>query len=140
MFILLTVYGAIKLTYTHTLKFCPPGCCDGNPEDDLKLPNGTVVREVGDMMVFLQAWRVQTTDETEHTRRVGDNCTTGDCSTCLSMLRQRAFTSCHSKVAVVFTKMYSITSLNIRQVFGYFAVISMQQQLIVNLLIDTKNR
>ncbi|GLD58657.1 otogelin-like protein, partial [Lates japonicus] len=74
------------------------GCCDGNPEDDLKLPNGTVVREVGDMMLFLQAWRVHTTDETEHTRRVGDNCTTGDCSTCLSMLRQRAFTPCHSKV------------------------------------------
>uniref|UniRef100_A0A1A8UUL7 Otogelin-like n=1 Tax=Nothobranchius furzeri TaxID=105023 RepID=A0A1A8UUL7_NOTFU len=74
------------------------GCCDGNPEDDLKLPNGTVVREVGDMMVFLQAWRVHTTDETEHTRRVGDNCTIGDCSTCLSMLQQRAFTSCHSKV------------------------------------------
>uniref|UniRef100_A0A3B3D509 Otogelin-like n=1 Tax=Oryzias melastigma TaxID=30732 RepID=A0A3B3D509_ORYME len=73
-------------------------CCDGNPEDDLKLPNGTVVREVGDMMLFLQAWRVQTTDETEHTRRVGDNCTIGDCSTCLSMLRQRAFTPCHSKV------------------------------------------
>ncbi|KAF0041155.1 hypothetical protein F2P81_007053 [Scophthalmus maximus] len=75
-----------------------PGCCDGNPEDDLKLPNGTVVREVGDMMLFLQAWRVQTTDDTEHTRRVGDNCTTGDCSICLSMLRQRAFTPCHSKV------------------------------------------
>ncbi|XP_068169533.1 otogelin-like protein isoform X4 [Antennarius striatus] len=74
------------------------GCCDGNPEDDLKLPNGTVVREVGDMMLFLQAWRVQTSDETEHRRRVGDNCTTGDCSTCLSMLRQRAFTPCHSKV------------------------------------------
>ncbi|XP_032379314.1 otogelin-like protein isoform X1 [Etheostoma spectabile] len=74
------------------------GCCDGNPEDDLKLPNGTVVREVGDMVLFLQAWRVHTTDETEHTRRVGDNCTIEDCSTCLSMLRQRAFMPCHSKV------------------------------------------
>lgn len=74
------------------------GCCDGNPEDDLKLPNGTVVKEVVDMMLFLQSWRVYTTDETEHMRRVGDNCTTGDCSTCLSMLRQRAFAPCHSKV------------------------------------------
>ncbi|XP_028306522.1 otogelin-like protein isoform X2 [Gouania willdenowi] len=74
------------------------GCCDGNPEDDLKLPNGTVVREVWDMMLFLQAWRVQTTDEAEHTRRVGDNCTIGDCSICLTMLHQRAFTPCHSKV------------------------------------------
>uniref|UniRef100_A0A3B4BJY3 Uncharacterized protein n=1 Tax=Periophthalmus magnuspinnatus TaxID=409849 RepID=A0A3B4BJY3_9GOBI len=74
------------------------GCCDGHPEDDLKLPNGTVVREVGDMVVFLHAWRVQTTDETEHTRRVGDNCTIGDCSTCISMLQQRTFVPCHSKV------------------------------------------
>ncbi|XP_072291333.1 otogelin-like protein isoform X2 [Eucyclogobius newberryi] len=74
------------------------GCCDGHPEDDLKLPNGTVVREVGDMLVFLHAWRVQTTDETEHTRRVGDNCTIGDCSNCISMLQQRNFVPCHSKV------------------------------------------
>lgn len=92
------------LLYTHThihTQTClstMPGCCDGNPEDDLKLPNGTVVRELGDMMIFLQAWRVHTTDETEHTRRVGDNCTTGDCSTCLSMLYQSAFTPCHGKV------------------------------------------
>uniref|UniRef100_A0AAV2KQP5 Otogelin-like protein n=1 Tax=Knipowitschia caucasica TaxID=637954 RepID=A0AAV2KQP5_KNICA len=74
------------------------GCCDGHPEDDLKLPNGTVVREVSDMLVFLHAWRVPTTDETEHTRRVGDNCTIGDCSNCISMLQQRTFVPCHSKV------------------------------------------
>ncbi|XP_077424251.1 otogelin-like protein isoform X1 [Vanacampus margaritifer] len=74
------------------------GCCDGNPENDLRLPNGTVVREVGDMMLFLQAWRVPMPDESEHTRRVGDNCTVGDCSICLYMLHQRVFTPCHSKV------------------------------------------
>ncbi|XP_057692652.1 otogelin-like protein isoform X4 [Corythoichthys intestinalis] len=74
------------------------GCCDGNPDNDLRLPNGIVVREVGDMMLFLQAWRVPTPDESEHTRRVGDNCTIGDCSICLYMLHQRAFTPCHSKV------------------------------------------
>ncbi|KAK0155111.1 Otogelin-like protein [Merluccius polli] len=96
--------GIMVLQYTnpnngtgHTRGLC--GCCDGNPADDLKLPNGTVVRELGDMMLFLQAWRVQTSDETEHMRRVGDNCTTGDCSMCLSMLKQRAFTPCHSKVS-----------------------------------------
>lgn len=98
-----------------------PGCCDGNPEDDLKLPNGTVVREVGDMMLFLQAWRVQTTDDTEHTRRVGDNCTTGDCSICLSMLRQRAFTPCHSKVATVFTM--RLQALLYVHVCSYFVII-----------------
>lgn len=93
-----------------------PGCCDGNPEDDLKLPNGTVVREVGDMMLFLQAWSVHTTDETEHMRRVGDNCTTGDCSTCLSMLYQRAFMSCHSKVGAEFTQHF--TSFIAKHVFS----------------------
>lgn len=93
-----------------------PGCCDGNPEDDLKLPNGTVVREVGDMMLFLQAWRVPTTDETEHMRRVGDNCTTGDCSTCLSMLHQRAFTPCHSKVGAEFTQHFK--SFNVKHVLN----------------------
>ncbi|XP_061578769.1 otogelin-like protein [Cololabis saira] len=94
--IMVLQYNAPSNVSVPTQGLC--GCCDGNPEDDLKLPNGTVVREVGDMMLFLQAWMVHITDETEHTRRVGDNCTTGDCSTCISMLRQRAFTPCHSKV------------------------------------------
>uniref|UniRef100_A0A3Q3ASD0 Otogelin-like n=1 Tax=Kryptolebias marmoratus TaxID=37003 RepID=A0A3Q3ASD0_KRYMA len=94
--IMVLQYNAPSHASVPTRGLC--GCCDGNPEDDLKLPNGTVVREVGDMTLFLQAWRVHTTDETEHTRRVGDNCTTGDCSTCLSMLQQRAFTPCHTKV------------------------------------------
>ncbi|KAF3854765.1 hypothetical protein F7725_022820 [Dissostichus mawsoni] len=96
--------GIMVLQYIATHNASVPtrglcGCCDGNPEDDLRLPNGTVVREVGDMVLFLQAWRVHTTDETEHTRRVGDNCTIGDCSNCLSMLHQRAFMPCHSKVS-----------------------------------------
>ncbi|CAB1422352.1 unnamed protein product, partial [Pleuronectes platessa] len=92
--------GGVSIQWYHStgIMVLQYSCCDGNPEDDLKLPNGTVVREVGDMMLFLQGWRVQTTDETEHARRVGDNCTTGDCSTCLSMLRQRAFMPCHNKV------------------------------------------
>ncbi|TNN34733.1 Otogelin-like protein [Liparis tanakae] len=94
--IMVLQYIALYNASVPTRGLC--GCCDGNPEDDLKLPNGTVVREVGDMMLFLHAWRVHTNDETEHTRRVGDNCTIEDCSTCLSMLRLRAFTPCHSKV------------------------------------------
>ena len=68
------------------------------------------------MMLFLQAWRVHTTDETEHTRRVGDNCTTGDCSTCLSMLRQRPFTPCHSKVQ-------HLPDMSLEDVLSYFVMI-----------------
>ncbi|XP_055789705.1 otogelin-like protein isoform X2 [Salvelinus fontinalis] len=95
--IMVLQYTAPSNTSAPTRGLC--GCCDGNPADDLKLPNGTVVREVADLGLFLQAWRVQTSEDTEHTRRIGDNCTTGDCSTCLSMLRQRPFTPCHSKVS-----------------------------------------
>ncbi|CAB1323133.1 unnamed protein product [Coregonus sp. 'balchen'] len=95
--IMVLQYTAPSNTSAPTRGLC--GCCDGNPADDLKLPNGTVVREVEDLGLFLQAWRVQTSEDTEHTRRIGDNCTTGDCSTCLSMLRQRPFTPCHSKVS-----------------------------------------
>ncbi|XP_061898588.1 otogelin-like protein isoform X4 [Entelurus aequoreus] len=89
-------YITPNVTSVPTQGLC--GCCDGNAENDLRLPNGTVVREVGNMMLLLQAWRVPTPDETEHTRRVGDNCTIGDCSICLHMLHQRAFTPCHRKV------------------------------------------
>uniref|UniRef100_A0A8C8M7N0 Otogelin-like n=1 Tax=Oncorhynchus tshawytscha TaxID=74940 RepID=A0A8C8M7N0_ONCTS len=95
--IMVLQYTAPSNTSAPTRGLC--GCCDGNPADDLKLPNGTVVREVADLGLFLQAWRVHTSEDTEHTRRIGDNCTTGDCSTCLSMLRQRPFTPCHSKVS-----------------------------------------
>uniref|UniRef100_A0A3Q2Z3M8 Otogelin like n=1 Tax=Hippocampus comes TaxID=109280 RepID=A0A3Q2Z3M8_HIPCM len=83
-------------TSVPTLGLC--GFCDGNLENDLRLPNGTVVTEVGNMMLFLQAWRIPMPDESEHTRRVGDNCTVEDCSICLYMLHQRAFTPCHRKV------------------------------------------
>ncbi|KAJ8003132.1 hypothetical protein DPEC_G00166200 [Dallia pectoralis] len=95
--IMVLQYSAPSNTSAPTRGLC--GCCDGNPADDLKLPNGTVVREVADLGLFLQAWRVHTSDDTEHTRRIGDNCTTGDCSTCLSMLRQRPFVPCHGKVS-----------------------------------------
>ena len=77
----------------------PPGCCDGNPADDLRLPNGTVLREVEDIPAFLQSWMVATSEETDYFRRVGDNCTTGNCSKCFTMLNQRPFSQCHHKVA-----------------------------------------
>ncbi|XP_024912107.1 otogelin-like protein [Cynoglossus semilaevis] len=95
--IMVLQYKTLHNGFVATQGLC--GCCDGNPEDDLKLPNGTVIKDVGDMMLFLQSWSVYTTDEIEHTRKVGANCTTGDCSTCLSMLHQRTFSPCHSKVS-----------------------------------------
>ncbi|XP_026107197.1 LOW QUALITY PROTEIN: otogelin-like protein, partial [Carassius auratus] len=82
---------------TSTRGLC--GCCDGNPADDLRLPNGTVVWDVEDIPVFLHGWMVDTSEETDYFRRVGDNCTTGNCSKCFTMLNQRPFSTCHHKVS-----------------------------------------
>lgn len=83
--------------YQHIL-FPLSGCCDGNPADDLRLPNGTVVRDVEDIPMFLHGWMVDTSEDTDYFRRVGDNCTTGNCSKCFTMLNQRPFSKCHHKV------------------------------------------
>lgn len=83
--------------YQHIL-FPFSGCCDGNPADDLRLPNGTVVRDVEDIPMFLHGWMVDTSEDTDYFRRVGDNCTTGNCSKCFTMLNQRPFSKCHPKV------------------------------------------
>uniref|UniRef100_A0A4W4G8U5 Otogelin-like n=1 Tax=Electrophorus electricus TaxID=8005 RepID=A0A4W4G8U5_ELEEL len=88
-------YGAPDNTSTRGL--C--GCCDGNPADDLRLPNGTVMRTVEDIPLFLHSWLVDTSEETDYFRRVGDNCTTGNCTKCFQMLNQRPFSKCHHKVS-----------------------------------------
>ncbi|MGH0145636.1 UNVERIFIED_CONTAM: hypothetical protein FKN15_009304 [Acipenser sinensis] len=105
--------GGVSIQWYHStgiivLQYSPPynttsgtqglcGCCDGNPEDDLKLPNGTVIKNVEDIPVFLYSWMVHTSEENDYFRRVGDNCTTGNCTKCFQMLNQNPFTVCHDK-------------------------------------------
>ncbi|MGH0177318.1 UNVERIFIED_CONTAM: hypothetical protein FKN15_074946 [Acipenser sinensis] len=107
--------GGVSIQWYHStgiivLQYSPPynttsgtqglcGCCDGNPEDDLKLPNGTIIKNVEDIPVFLYSWTVHTSEETDYFRRVGDNCTTGNCTKCFQMLNQNPFTVCHDKVS-----------------------------------------
>ncbi|KAJ8402412.1 hypothetical protein AAFF_G00369010 [Aldrovandia affinis] len=97
--------GIIVLQYTAPMNTSAVGtrglcgCCDGNPADDLKLPNGTVVRDVEDFPLFLHSWMVDTSEEIDYFRRVGDNCTTGNCTKCFQMLNQSPFSECHEKVS-----------------------------------------
>ncbi|KPP78948.1 otogelin-like protein-like, partial [Scleropages formosus] len=95
--IMVLQYNAPSNATSRTRGLC--GCCDGNPADDLKLPNGTVVRDVQDIPVFLQSWMVDTSEETDYFRRVGDNCTTGNCTKCFQMLNRSPFSECHKKVS-----------------------------------------
>ncbi|XP_052458890.1 otogelin-like [Carassius gibelio] len=75
------------------------GSCDGNPLNDLTLSNGTVVSEQEDPAVFIDSWQIpNTTSYVSHSRRREANCTTGDCSQCMSMLSNRTFTICHPYV------------------------------------------
>ncbi len=76
-----------------------PGSCDGNPLNDLTLSNGTVVPEQEDPAVFIDSWQIpNTTSYVSHSRRREANCTTGDCSQCISMLSNRTFNICHPYV------------------------------------------
>ncbi|XP_072407704.1 otogelin-like protein [Chiloscyllium punctatum] len=75
------------------------GCCNGNPADDLKLPNGTIVTEVENVGLFLESWMVETSGlETNCFRCRKQNCTTGNCTACFDMLNQNPWTLCHQHV------------------------------------------
>ncbi|XP_048463872.1 otogelin-like protein [Rhincodon typus] len=75
------------------------GCCNGNPADDLKLPNGTIVTEFENVGLFLESWMVETSGlETNCFRCRKQNCTTGNCTACFDMLNQNPWTLCHQHV------------------------------------------
>ncbi|KAG2460312.1 OTOGL protein, partial [Polypterus senegalus] len=69
--IIVLQYNSPYNTTSGTQGLC--GCCDGNPADDLKLPNGTIIKNVEDIPIFLYSWMVNTSEETDYFRRVGYN-------------------------------------------------------------------
>ncbi|XP_024118852.1 otogelin isoform X2 [Oryzias melastigma] len=80
-----------------TMGLC--GVCDGDPVDDLTLPNGSLLGAGEDPALFIDSWQVSnTTGYISQSRRRDLNCSTSDCSTCLSMLEDNTFTACHNFV------------------------------------------
>ncbi|XP_041843884.1 otogelin [Melanotaenia boesemani] len=80
-----------------TMGLC--GFCDGDPTNDLTLANGTKLGESEDPALFIDSWQVpNTTSYISHSRRREHNCSTSDCSSCLAMLENHAFTPCHTFV------------------------------------------
>ncbi|XP_055010339.1 LOW QUALITY PROTEIN: otogelin [Boleophthalmus pectinirostris] len=72
------------------------GFCDGDPSNDLTLPSGSFV---SDSEQFIESWTVpNTTSSISPTRRRNANCTTSDCSQCLSMIQGHDYRPCHPHV------------------------------------------
>ncbi|XP_043938812.1 otogelin isoform X2 [Protopterus annectens] len=72
------------------------GYCDGNPANDLTLPNGTVFSKSEDPTAYMDSWQVPNTLQyMGKQRRREVNCSTSDCSDCLGMLLNQTFSSCH---------------------------------------------
>uniref|UniRef100_A0A4W6EGZ9 Otogelin n=1 Tax=Lates calcarifer TaxID=8187 RepID=A0A4W6EGZ9_LATCA len=94
MMVIDTDSSSIKLP---TMGLC--GFCDGDPTNDLTLANGTTVGASQDPALFIDSWQVpNTTSYISHSRRRELNCSTSDCSSCLAMLQNHAFSSCHAFV------------------------------------------
>uniref|UniRef100_UPI0037E7A0E4 otogelin n=1 Tax=Semicossyphus pulcher TaxID=241346 RepID=UPI0037E7A0E4 len=80
-----------------TMGLC--GFCDGDPTNDLTMANGTTVGANQDPALFIDSWQVpNTTSYVSHSRRRELNCSTSDCSSCLGMLQNNAFSPCHTFV------------------------------------------
>ncbi|XP_062919170.1 otogelin-like protein [Mobula hypostoma] len=81
-----------------TLGLC--GYCDGNPSNDLTLKNGTVLNKDDDPVIFVEDWRVTSTETGMKMSRVLEvNCSTSNCSECFKMLQNESFAPCHSQVS-----------------------------------------
>lgn len=87
--------------------FLLSGGCDGDPTNDLVLPNGTAVSESEDPALFIDSWQLpNTTGYISHSRRREVNCSTSDCSRCLAMLTNQTFTACHAFVRTRLVTIY----------------------------------
>ncbi|NXU09596.1 OTOG protein, partial [Pardalotus punctatus] len=79
---------------TRALGLC--GFCDRSLENDLMLPNRTVLSQSGSPSTFIDSWQVpDTLKYVGEDRHQETNCSVMDCSECLRMVLNQTFSSCH---------------------------------------------
>ncbi|NWX43904.1 OTOG protein, partial [Steatornis caripensis] len=72
------------------------GFCDGRLENDLMLPNRTVLSRSNALSTFIDSWQVpDTLKYVGEDRHQETNCSVMDCSECLRMVLNQTFSSCH---------------------------------------------
>ncbi|NXE20709.1 OTOG protein, partial [Ardeotis kori] len=75
------------------------GFCDGSLENDLMLPNRTVLSKSNAPSTFIDSWQVlDTLKYVGEDRHQETNCSVMDCSECLRMVLNQTFSSCHTYV------------------------------------------
>ncbi|NXN35595.1 OTOG protein, partial [Rhinoptilus africanus] len=75
------------------------GFCDRSLENDLMLPNRTVLSKSNALSTFIDSWQVPgTLKYVGEDRHQETNCSVMDCSECLRMVLNQTFSSCHPYV------------------------------------------
>ncbi|XP_054843735.1 otogelin-like protein [Eublepharis macularius] len=89
-------YGFHSNTTTKTEGLC--GVCNGDPVDDLKMQNRTVITNMEEIEAFIKSWEIEKSVDVT-TRRPVRNCTEDNCTYCMELLHRWAFVPCHKKVS-----------------------------------------
>ncbi|KFO71855.1 Otogelin, partial [Cuculus canorus] len=75
------------------------GVCDRSLENDLMLPNRTVLSKSDAPLIFIDSWQVpDTLKYVGEDRHQETNCSVVDCSECLRLVLNQTFSSCHPYV------------------------------------------
>ncbi|NXM94510.1 OTOGL protein, partial [Sylvia borin] len=89
-------YGSHSNTTRKTEGLC--GVCNGDPSDDLKMQNKTVITNMEEIEMFIKSWEIEKSLDVT-TRRPVRNCIEDNCTYCMELLNRSIFIPCHKKVS-----------------------------------------
>ncbi|NXA37861.1 OTOGL protein, partial [Eudromia elegans] len=89
-------YGLHSNTSVKTEGLC--GVCNGDPSDDLKIRNRTIITSMEEVEVFIKSWEIEKSVDAT-TRRPVRDCTEDNCTYCMELLNKSIFFPCHTKVS-----------------------------------------
>ncbi|XP_026654072.2 otogelin-like protein isoform X1 [Zonotrichia albicollis] len=89
-------YGLHPNTTRRTEGLC--GVCNGDPSDDLKMQNMTIITNMEEIEMFIKSWEIEKSLDVT-TRRPVRNCIEDNCTYCMELLNRSIFIPCHKKVS-----------------------------------------